>query len=85
MLVAAVEKIVVDFVNPGDRCCCDGRHLPAVTTSFDWLRMRGRFWIRCWVCDLKIGPFTDRSTAEYVIQRLDEAVQARFSAGESQP
>jgi len=44
--------------------CEKGLHAPVVTVSHriqDWLR--GRYWVRCWNCDLKEGPFDTRTEA----------------------
>lgn len=48
---------------------CDDfpRHLPCVTVT-NRLRDRWhtRWWIRCWGCELRLGPFERREDAEFI-------------------
>lgn len=54
--------------NIGAPGCVGGCHLPTVTVS-GWFRRK--YWIRCWECDLRVGPFRDRSDANVVTKALN--------------
>ncbi len=45
--------------------CSEDRHLAVVTVSHRARDLfRRRYWIRCWECDLKVGPFRWRVWAQ---------------------
>lgn len=47
-------------------------HLPAVIYTRRARDLwRKRFWVRCWDCDLKRGPYPDRGFARLVLVDLE--------------
>ena len=49
------------------------RHHAVVVSSRrvrDGLRLR--YWVRCWVCDLRRGPFTTRAEADNCRRHAEE-------------
>lgn len=46
------------------RCSSGKTHLCTLTCSRrprDWFRLR--YWLRCWLCDLRMGPYIDNNEA----------------------
>lgn len=55
---------------------CIGRWAPTHLPSVVYTRrvrdlFRRRYWVRCWQCDLALGPFPDRGFARSVEASLD--------------
>jgi hypothetical protein len=49
----------------GNACPWGDRHLPVVVWSRRIRdRFRRRFWVRCWECQLRLGPFTSAGEAD---------------------
>ena len=71
--------MVVGLVEPeqvlvaGDPACGTGFHFPCVTTKWKWRKLRLEFYVRCWECDLFLGPFPTNEDAFQVIVRLNTA------------
>ena len=74
-------QVVPEIHNIGSVGCGDNCHYPTVTVS-GWLRQR--FWVRCWWCELKIGPFSHRDDAISVILALEHLYAVVFTSGFSQ-
>ena len=44
---------------------CRGKHVATMTfTHRPRDGFRRRWWIRCWNCDLRLGPYTSRAETE---------------------
>lgn len=49
-----------------DGCPWSPRHLPVVVyTRRVRHHFRRRFWVRCWTCELRLGPFETWAMANY--------------------
>lgn len=61
-----------EVVDAGNPHCCGGLHAAAVTISH---RLRdcflAKFWVRCWECDLKMGPYDTQLDALSAVRRLE--------------
>jgi hypothetical protein len=58
--------------------CIDGddsSHLPVITWSRDrWRPWRKLYWLRCFECDMRDGPYTERMCR--IMQEMQERWQA---------
>lgn len=68
--------------NAGDRDCFDDRHLPVVVYSRRLGdRLRRRYWVRCWECSLRFGPYLSAREAQNCRRHIEQ-VGAREVAAE---
>lgn len=63
---------------------CTGEFGPNMHTAHVTIRKRWwrdpEYWVRCWDCDLHIGPFTDRKTAQLAWAFVERGqMQAAFN------
>lgn len=50
---------------------CDGKYAPRHLATVVYTRrirdlFRSRWWVRCFVCDMRLGPYPDRGFARLV-------------------
>jgi hypothetical protein len=72
-------RMLIEFADFGKLECHRGYHMPVVTQRFSLLRWKHQFWVRCWECDLKAGPFKSNADANYVVRNLKNIVEGYFS------
>jgi hypothetical protein len=68
-----VELEEPEILNIGTPGCGRGHHYPAVTTSFSLRKWKKLYWIRCWECKLRLGPWITQEMAYSVVKNLNRA------------
>jgi hypothetical protein len=68
-----------EFEEIGHWCGPGGMHLPTIVTTMR-LRdcFRKRYWIKCWECDLVLGPYT-ASEADKALRLMNMPLEASTS------
>lgn len=59
----------------GGNDCWGGRHLPCIVSqrAWRWRRfLKPEFILRCWACDLNLGPFETWAMANLERQHIEE-------------
>lgn len=59
------ERLAEGPTRGPESCQWGARHLPVVVfTRRARDLFRQRFWVRCWECSLRLGPFATRASAD---------------------
>lgn len=63
-------------------CVYGDNHLPTVTVSRRPRdRFRRRYWVRCWACPMRLGPFYSALEADNCRQDVDRRGSVKVALG----